>query len=134
MTSNLCSEYKNFPAQHYCSLCKTVLVCAMCYLKRGLVELTFVCATCDKNGKNDTIGNEYTVTEDSTVTEVHEPPSKVLKPSPVIDGTIQFSSSNIGTVSTAAAITEVNNVSAGGAVFNAASSGITLSSFKTSYI
>ena len=54
MTSNLCSECKIFPTQHHCSLCKTVLVCTMCCLKRGLAEMVFVCVTCDENRKNDT--------------------------------------------------------------------------------
>ena len=50
--------------------------------------MVFICITCDKNSKNDTIANESTMTEDSTLTEVYEPPLKALKTLPVIDGTI----------------------------------------------
>ena len=54
MTSNLCSECKIFPTQYHYSLCKTILVCIMYCLKRGLAEIVFVCILYDENHENDT--------------------------------------------------------------------------------
>ena len=54
MASNLCSKCKMFPTQYHYSLCKTVLVCTMYYLKRGLAEMVFIYVTCNKNHENDT--------------------------------------------------------------------------------
>ena len=54
MISNLCFKCKIFPSQHYCSLCKTMLVCTMYCLERELVEIVFVCIPCNENRKNDT--------------------------------------------------------------------------------
>lgn len=129
-----------FPTQHRCSLWRTVLVCPMCSSKRGLAELRIIYATCDENFKNKTITNEYTATEEMTTSEVYRPALKVLKTLPVIDIAIQFAPFNSKNTSTVATICtpslrdifNENNVSADGAVFNATSSGITLSSFRTS--
>ena len=68
MTCNLCSECESFPTQYHYNLYKTVLVCAICYLRRRLVEMVFICVTYDENSKNDVIANESTVIEDSTAT------------------------------------------------------------------
>ena len=59
------SECGVVPMNHYCSVCKKVLVCTMCKVQRGYEDLNpYPCVTCDENVKDKPANDKVNETND----------------------------------------------------------------------
>ena len=90
---NLCSECKVTPTNHHCSICKKVLVCATCKIKRGHEDLNpHPCVNCDDNAQNKP--NTYNANETNEALDSNNTEPPAAKKAKVVVNEIDTSAVN----------------------------------------